>query len=31
MKQAELIEAMARIIDPSSWRVMDGYLAHRAN
>lgn len=23
----ELIEAMARIIDPSSWRVMDGYLA----
>jgi len=22
-----LIEAMARIIDPSSWRVMDGYLA----
>lgn len=27
MKQDELIEAMARIIDPSSWRVMDGYLA----
>ncbi len=23
----DLIEAMARIIDPSSWRVMDGYLA----
>jgi len=27
VKQDELIEAMARIIDPSSWRVMDGYLA----
>lgn len=26
-KVAELVERMARMIDPSSWRVMDSYLA----